>query len=91
MLTPGTGEHFHLVFRDYQAEGGQVMNLPTFFDLSRHCSQVALARFALAGPMDHHLIGRLHALKSVSHVACLSASGFATRRTFLSLAFEAIT
>ena len=67
------------------------MDLPTFFDLSLHCSQIALTDFAMTGPMDDDLIGRFHSLKGMPLVACLSSGRFAARRTFLPLALEAIT
>jgi hypothetical protein len=66
------------------------MDVPTFFDLPFHCSQIALANVAMTGSMDDHLIRRLYSLKGMPTVACLSSWCFAARRTFLPLALEAI-
>src|SRR5260370_31804707 len=91
MLTPRTGEDFHLMFRDDQTHDGEIMDLPTFFDLPHHRSQCAMARLAMTGAMDHHPVRCLHPLKGVSCVTCLPSFCFAARWTFFPLAFEAIT
>src|SRR5579875_1527012 len=91
MLTARTGEDLHLMFCDHQTQHGQLMNLPTFFDLSRHPSQLALALLAMTGPMDHHVIGACHHRERVSSMAPLASRRLAALWTLLLLAFEAIT
>src|SRR5258708_21957986 len=91
MLTPRTGEDFHLMFRDNEAHDREFLDLPTLFDLPSNCSQFVRARLAMTGAMDYHLIGLLLHPKHVSRVACLPSRGFAACWTFLPFAFEAIT
>src|ERR1700730_2524756 len=72
MLTHGTADGFCSVFGHLQAHGGQLMNLPMFFDLPHDLSQLALTRFALAWSMRDDLIGSRNLLQGVPLMAGLS-------------------
>lgn len=91
MLAMGADQLFHLMLCDRQQQNGQVMDLSPFFDLTNHCSQLALASFAVTGPMDRHLIGGLHPCQRVSGMAWLPTLWLAVHFPLLSFAFEAIT
>lgn len=90
MLTHGTADRFHSVFAHPQAHGGQLIHLPTFFDLPLDLSQLALTRFALAWSMRDHLVGSRDLLEGVPLMTGLSPRRLAALLPRLRFARKAI-
>src|SRR5579859_1467995 len=91
MLTRWTPDGFHLVFRHHQAQLGQLMDLPAFFDRSGSLWQLALAGFAVARPMSKYPIRGRHWLEGMSLMSRLSPLGLLALWARPLLAFEAVT